>query len=268
MQQGSSSPGSSLAKNTETPQVGSVTLAFAILKHLGGDGARTGVTAIARGVGGSPSSCFNILKTLTMLDVVRFDPDTKTYALGDGLLELTRNMLRSDDVVAQSMAQMDALADRFDATVGLWRLSANGATLIAKSENTAHTRIHIVIGQRQPEGAGAGGRCVMAWRTLNKATAAEIHGKIRWQGGLTATDYWRDICETRERGWAIDENDLIQGITSVASPILDASDTPRFYLSISVFSGRHTPAALAAMGKAVKAAAREIARAAYGDAIA
>ena len=48
--------------------VGSVVQALAILRHLSEASKPLGVTAVARALGISPSSCFNLLKTLVAED--------------------------------------------------------------------------------------------------------------------------------------------------------------------------------------------------------
>lgn len=47
-----------------------------------------GATQIARETGLNVSSAFNILRTLTHEGVLSFDPATKTYRIGMGLLEV------------------------------------------------------------------------------------------------------------------------------------------------------------------------------------
>lgn len=252
------------ARKPVVPQVGSVVLAFAILRYLANPAtsANTGVTAIARGVGASPSSCFNVLKTLVAERVASFDAKTKTYALGNELAELARSVLRRDDVGAIAKATMDSLARKYDATVGLWRVGES-LMLVALSESGANMRIHMTIGHQQPLGSGAVGRSVVACRGLSRAEAVSLFAATRWQGSITATEYWRQIAAVRARGWALDENQLFRGITTIAAPIRDANDV-RFCLALSSFSQRHSSPEIEAIGKAIKAAADDIARDAFG----
>ena len=69
-------------------KVNSVAHALAILRRLATSDHPEGVNAIARKVGISPSSCFNILKTLAAEDFARFDVVDKTYTLGAGAIDL------------------------------------------------------------------------------------------------------------------------------------------------------------------------------------
>ena len=65
--------------------VESVRTAIAILRFLASQPKSYGVNAIAREVGVSPSSCFNIVKTLALEGLLEFDERDKSYSPGVGL---------------------------------------------------------------------------------------------------------------------------------------------------------------------------------------
>ena len=67
----------------EEPVVGSIVKTIAILRHLADEPDRRGVNAIARAVSLSPSSCFNILKTLAREGFVEFGASGKRRAVSD-----------------------------------------------------------------------------------------------------------------------------------------------------------------------------------------
>ena len=76
-----------------TRPVGALVHALRILRHLAAQGTAEGVTTIARATGVNGSTCYNILRTLVAEGVVIFDPATKTYRLGLGLVELAVGVL-------------------------------------------------------------------------------------------------------------------------------------------------------------------------------
>lgn len=75
-------------KGTSSKDVGAVVNAIQILRHLAHADGPQGVAAIARATGISPSSAFNILRTLSNERLTSFDDAGKTYQLGLGLSEL------------------------------------------------------------------------------------------------------------------------------------------------------------------------------------
>jgi hypothetical protein len=70
-----------------------VSQAARILRCLSTAPAPLGVSAVARELGLSPSSCFNILRTLVAEGLLAFDPVAKTYSLGLGLVEIASSAL-------------------------------------------------------------------------------------------------------------------------------------------------------------------------------
>lgn len=249
------------------PPVNSVVQASAILRHLSAlpDGA--GVTAIARATGIGPSSCFNVLRTLVSEDLASFDPATKFYRIGLGTVDLARLALHRDALVNAAQPPMARLAERHDAAVGLWRLSGRQRlTLILLAESGAATRIHLQVGQRQPAFAGATGRAVLAARHAGDEAIRAAHAGVRWRVDPGAEAYLAEVRAAEKRGWATDLGNINHGITTLATAICDRPGMVRFALSVSIFSGRETPAGLAALGEELSEQSRALQAAVYGPA--
>lgn len=250
--------------------VGPVVQAITILRHLGVLGTGAGVNAIARATGIGPSSCFNVLRTLAGEGMVSFDPVTKLYRIGHGTVDLARMALQGDGVVSLAQPAMQRLAARVDATVGLWRLTeADRLVLVALADSGAATRIHMAIGQRQPVGAGATGRAVLAARGLaeggldDRAIRAAYAG-ILWRVAPGEAAFLAQVRAAEAQGWAADLGHINHGISTVATVLSDGAGEPRFVLSLSVFSGAATPAGLAALGATLRDEAAALRALAYG----
>lgn len=215
---------------------------------------------IARAIGIGPSSCFNVLRTLVGEDLVAFDPATKIYTLGLGTIDLARRALRRDAVVEAADRLMATLAERHDAAIGLWRLAPRERlVLVALAESEAATRIHMVVGQRQPASAGATGRAVLAARHADDTAIAAAFATARWQSAPSAADYRAQVREAQIHGYATDIDQINRGIATVAAAIVDEDGAPRFVLSASMFAGRD-PSSLAAVGESVSASAQTLNR--------
>ncbi len=240
--------------------VGSVVQAVAVLRHLGGLERGRGVTAIASDLGISPSSCFNVLRTLTAEGLVEFDPSAKTYQLGAGAIDIARKAIARDPVLAAAQRGMTALSERYDAAVGLWRVSGERLILVALAESAAATRLHMVIGQRQPCYAGAAGRAVAAARGLTREALSACFASLRWQSAPSAQAYADQVAQASQGGFAVDRDQILRGVTSVAAAMADGDGAVSHALSLSTFSGRHPPAALPEIGRALHALAETAAQ--------
>ena len=137
-------------KSASTKDVGAVVNAIQILRHLAHAEAPEGVAAIARATGISPSSAFNILRTLHNEQLASFDNETKTYQLGLGLSELAVSFIgRSYADLIQPELERLSLAHRI--LVALWQVTDDAhIRVIARSEpQIAH--VNVAMGTRLPE---------------------------------------------------------------------------------------------------------------------
>lgn len=243
-----------------TTPVPSVSQAVAILRLLGRGGEPMGVTTIARATNMGPSSAYNLVRTLVAEGLVDFDPVTKFYRIGMGSIDFARMALRSDGVVAAARPVMDALAERFDAAIGLWRAaSGERLLLLALSESEEATRIHMAVGQRQPMGAGATGRAFLAdWRA-EEPMLRHAYAAIRWPGKIDADAYVGQIETARRLGYAVDNQWLNLGIVTAAAIVPDADGTARYALSASMFAGSVDAKRLNEIGQEIKKCAAMIA---------
>lgn len=258
-------PDDALPARPERPLVTSVVQAMAVLRHLASLDSGRGVTAIAGATGISPSSCFNILKTLVVEDFVAFDPETKTYTLGLGMIHLGRSAARRDAVISAAEAPMAELADRYDAAIGLWRVtSRERLVLLHLAESVAATRIHLSIGQRLPLAAGAMGRCVAAAQGLSADEVARRFAQVRWAQPPSLDTYLAQVRAAAQQGYSTDSGQLLRGLTSVAAALLDRDGGVRFCLSATMFNGQYRTETIRAIGRQLREQASAISEDAYG----
>lgn len=235
--------------------VGSVVNALAILRHLAGSEAQ-GVNAIARAVSISPSTCFNILKTLVSEDFVEFDPIAKLYTLG---AEPTRIFGGEAPLLAWRRWAIDALAslaNEFSLTCGLWRVTAGRVVLTNVVEGAHATRIHMVTGQRLPEHLGAMGRCIAAEQGLGREDVQKRIEKLRWAEPPSVEAFLADMEAARTRGWAVDDGHFLKGVTTIASIIRGPNSDVRACMTAIMFSGQHSAETLTIIGDRLGTVAR------------
>ena len=248
----------------KVPSVPALTHGIRILKHLAANPPQ-GVTAISRAVGVSPSSCFNILRTLVGEDFAEFDPDSKRYSLGGGAAALARWALDPDRSLEVARSVLVQLAADLGATCALWRVQPDNKLLLVRHEAGAeNTRIDMAIGQRLPLASGSAGRSVLAVADLPAREIQAHFREVRWASPLSFETYLAELQATRLRGWALDEGALIKGITSIAATVGEDGGLPRFCISTSVFDVSHSKEFLDRIGQATLKASHVLARRMYG----
>lgn len=228
----------------EGVRVGAVVNAIAILRHLAVAGAPQGVNAIARASGVSPSSSFNILRTLAREGLVSFDPASKLYAPGNGLADLVPSISTGRHAFERCAAVLQDFSDRHGSTTALWRVSASERLiLLGFTEASSATRIHMTVGHRMPMLAGAGGRCVAAALKLTDDEIGLQYAHLRWESPPGLMRYQHEVRQAAARGWGLDDGDFLTGVTTMACVI--GHDVAEFVVGASWFRGQRSPAQLA-----------------------
>jgi DNA-binding IclR family transcriptional regulator len=240
---------------TEAPQrrVNSVHQAIAILRYLELQERAIGVNGIARALDISPSSCFNLLKTLVEEQFADFDRSSKLYSLGPGAAVLGRRALDPAGALSLIRPRLEALADRHSVTASLWRMRrGRQLILVGFAESDASFRVHLATGQQIPSGSGAAGRCVMAFSELDEAAIRRRYDRVNWGVAPDFATYLAEVRATRAHRWAIDTGNLISGVTSVAAPCLNAAEVPEYVITATMFTGQHSRDRLEAIAEDVR----------------
>ena len=238
-------------------KVNSVVHALNILRLLARTPAPLGVTAISRAVSVSPSSCFNLLKTLCAEGMAEFDPASRTYCLGAAVNEFAGGG-RADAVPALVHPRLAAMAGEYHFASGLWRVSGERLVLVDFVGSEMATRIHMSVGQRLPILVGAMGRCVAAHTQLTSAQLDEAFTRLRWARAPGSERYRKEVGHVRRHGWAIDDGDFMRGVCTVAAPVLDGAGAVRYCIANTFFSGEHDAAVIARIGAMTAGCARDI----------
>ena len=243
-----------------SPKVGSVTHTLAILELLADSPVPLGVTAISKALKLSPSSCFNILKTLMVSRYVVFDNARKVYTLGYAPMRLARRALDPTSAFQLLRPNLESVAQKFAVTTALWRsVQDEHFVLLGFCEHEGGIRIHMTVGQQFPIYSGAFGRCVAANRNLSRADLKARFDALRWQKAPVFDDYAESVVEAKERGWAVDVDSTFAGVTNICAPILDADSKVAYGISATMFTAQQSAGMVERLGRELLSTATEAA---------
>jgi DNA-binding IclR family transcriptional regulator len=241
-------------KQPAVVKVNSVANALAVLRRLAVANRPEGVSAIARSVGISPSSCFNILKTLAAEEFAHFDSEYKTYALGSGAVDLAVAALDPEAGFLRTRLILEGLAREYSVTCGLWRRVRDRLILLGAAEGQEIARIRFSPGQRLPSMIGAMGRCVVARSDLPESELAKAISALKWDNPPTFDRYLSEVRQAAVNGFAIDDGNFLHGITSVAAAVISREGSLTHCIAATTFKGRFDSKELRVLGQAVKKA--------------
>lgn len=241
---------------TAQREVGAVVHATRILRHLAAATAPLGVASVARGTGISPSTCFNILRTLARSRFVAFREQDKTYTLGLAVAELSAGLVGISHAELMH-PEIERLASAYDILIVLWRVTQDDhIVLIDRAFTHTAVRVEMEPGLRLPMLVGAVGRCVAALLNLPEDELRRRFATLRWQAPPSFADYAAETRLARERGWGRDDGQLYRGLVTVASLAGDRDGQPRFGFSGITINGQHPPETLARLGEDLRGVAQ------------
>lgn len=237
--------------------VRSISKAIAIMRYLAASDAPQGVNCISRQLGMAPSSCFNILKTLSQESLIIFDQRTKSYSIDGEFIPIFSPRQDMTSWLEGIRAQLVDVARRHILSCGLWEVGRSRVILREVFDSPDPTRVYLAIGQRLPSHIGAMGRCIAAHEALSRAEVAEVVAQLRWQSPPSAKSFWQDMEQVLVEGWAIDRSNYIRGLTTIAAPICDPKGRVLFCVTGTSFDGQHDASQLKAAGAQLSSIATE-----------
>ena len=245
--------------------VGALSSGLGVLRYLAASGTPVGVTRIARDLELNSSTCFNLLKTLVHEGLVTFDERTKTYAIGIGLVELAKGALEQASFVRLLRPQLEAIASEHQVTATLWQPSRHDrVVLVELAANPATMRVHMSIGQRLPMYIAALGRCMAAYSDLTEDELRSVIEALRWENPPTFEEYWSEVQQVRDRGYAVDNGNYVRGVTTVSAPVVDAQNRAIMAISAVGFSAQMTRATIRELGEDLRERTKRVSRAISG----
>lgn len=212
--------------------VGALVSGLAVLRYLQKARTGVGVTQVARDLSLTPSTCFNLLRTLVHEGLANFDTNTKTYTISLGVVSLAQGALDRDDHIRVLHPALQRLALKFDVAMNLWKvIGQDRVLLVDRAEPVSTVQISMRIGQRLPMFVGALGRCLAASSNLPRKELRSRFDRIRWARPIDFDTWLAEVEQVRQRGYAVDRGHFARGIITVSVALRDASDAP--FLAIS-----------------------------------
>ena len=208
----------------EDYQVPAVERAFTLLRLIAEEGPRT-LVELVEGSGLNKSTTFYLVRTLSKLEVLRYDEQTRRYALGHTLVRLGAAASSSYDEIAATKRAVASLPDTFNVTIVLYRRFDVGRVVIVdKVERRSGVTITVDIGSPLPIQGASFGRAFLAFDEPGRVDEALRNGLHAYTAkSLTSVSAFRsELALVRKRGWALDEEGFALGVSTVAAPIFTA----------------------------------------------
>lgn len=213
-----------------------LTKALDIVELISDSDNRLKFKDIAERTGHSKSTLYRILSALSARGMIDIDQRDQSYVLGPKFTEMAGSINSSSDLIAVSAGPLKALADQHGESVNLSILLGTAQVTISRWQGRLAQPFHAPLGERKPLYATGLGKCLLAFLPEQEREALMPRIRLAAYTDKTITDLDRlrsDGEITRARGFAVDDNEIIDGIVCVSTPILSADGTPLAAVSIT-----------------------------------
>jgi IclR family pca regulon transcriptional regulator len=165
------------------------------------------------------SSLYRVVKTLSEMNYLRYDEQSKRYYLGTRVLSLGFSVLQSMELREIARPYLEKLSRECSKTVNLAILDKHEMVYVERVRVPGIREFNISIGNRIPVWNTAVGKAVLAYlepeklKSLLKQLRQVSEFKIGQSGLAKALE------RVRKDGYAINDQEFLRGIRAVAVPI-------------------------------------------------
>ena len=204
-----------------TTPMQSVDRALETLELLARHG-ESGVTEVAERLGVHKSTASRLLSALEARRMVEQGGERGRYRLGGGVLALAGALAGQMDLVRAARGVCEALAEQVGETVNLATADDGDVVNVDQARGTSAISTHNWAGERTPAHATSTGKVLLAFGALPRLSG---RGRLPRFTAATITDrraLAAALEEVVERGFAVADGELEEGLLAVAAPVRDA----------------------------------------------
>lgn len=243
------------ARGARSESVRSLVRALGIVNRLSeAEGAMT-LTRIAESVDLAPSTVHRLLTTLEQERYVRFDPERRLWSVGVQAFVAGCAFLKTRDLIGVARPYMRALMEECRETVNLAVQDEREAVYVHQIEHPSIQRFLAKPGARVPLYCSAVGKALLAAKTDGEleSLVPEAGARRLTANTIVSRSALRvDIALTRERGFAVDDEEHAVGLRCVAALVFNELCEPMAAISVSGPAARISPSNIPRLGELLR----------------
>jgi DNA-binding IclR family transcriptional regulator len=220
------------------------------------------VSELSRELGLPKSTVHGLCTTLVQLDLLIRRPD-QTYILGPHILRWANAFDRQTDVATEFAALWDQMSLQPEATATLSVPENMEMVFIALRQSISPQRFPVRPGTRLPAAFCASGQAILAQSSdfdIRRAFSAGMPAALTERSPGSIASLLDVARETRQRGYALEEGQSYEGITSLGAPVLNALNRPLAAVMISLPTEAFVGEARATLASTIVAISERLSR--------
>lgn len=228
-----------MTEHTEFVQ--SLDRGLAVIRAFNAENPELTLSEVARATGLNRASARRFLHTLVELGYVR--TDGRLFALRPKVLELGYAYLSSLSLPEVAMPHLEQLVERVHESSSISVLDGDEVVYVARVPTRRIMRVTIAVGTRFPAYATSMGRVLLAGQTdewLDGYFATASLSRITPQTIVDPKRLRAELRRVRRDGYALVDQELEEGLRSIAAPIRDGAGRVMAAINISTHASRGT----------------------------
>jgi IclR family transcriptional regulator, pca regulon regulatory protein len=216
-----------------------------VIRVLSLPGTGRTLSEVARGTGLTRASARRFLLTLEELGYVRCED--RRFALTPRVLELGYAFLSSLTLPQIAQPHLRALVERVRESSSVSVLDGTDVVYVAREPTQRIMTVAISVGTRFPAHATSMGRVLLAGLGDHELDRFLAAAELRSFTAATLTDRRKlrsELDRVRARGWAFVDQELEDGLRSIAVPIRSPGGQVTAAMNLSTHASRRTPTAI------------------------
>lgn len=212
---------------------------LAVIRAFSADESSMTLSEVARRTGLTRAAARRFLLTLADLGYVR--SDGRLFALTPRVLELGYAYLSSAGLPEVAQPHLERLASEVRESSSVSVLDGDEVVYIARVPTSRIMAVSISVGTRFPAYATSMGRVLLAGKAPRELDAYLERVELRRLTAATITAPSRlraELDRVRSQGWAIVDQELEEGLRSVAAPIRDRDGNVIAAANVSAHANR------------------------------
>jgi len=214
---------------------------LSVIRAFDADHPKLTLSEVAASTGLSRAAARRFLRTLVQLGYMR--SDGSRFALRPKILELGYAYLSSLPLPEVAMPHLEQLVEQVHESSSVSELDGDDVIYIARVPTKRIMTVTISVGTRFPAYATSMGRVLLAAQPEERLDEYLASASLRGLTGHTitsATALRRELRKIRGQGWALVDQELEEGLRSIAAPIRDADGQVIAAINVSTHAGRRT----------------------------
>lgn len=214
-----------------------------------------GITEIAADADLSPSTVHRIVRALVQSGYLEQSTETDRYHLGHAAHVLGQSA-RESWGFDRALPILERIGGITGESVNMGVADGKDVVVMLRVESVQPLRFDQPAGSRISMHCSSMGKALLAFN--NSPLPRLDYTKITPTSIASESDYKKELVRTQERGYAIDDQESIPGVSCVAAPILDSDGFAVAAIAVQGPTVRMTSERIVAISEQVIAAANEI----------